>query len=553
MDDLELLLGVMPPAIRQAIEAGTDGEALVEIVLDLGRAPEARFAERGVELTGEVVTRQDIAYVVDRVGDFGKDNRAGIERTLHRISALRNRRGDVIGLTCRIGRAVYGTVDILRDVVEAGRSILLLGRPGVGKTTLLREAARVLADDLGKRVIVVDTSNEIAGDGDIPHPGIGRARRMQVPSPDQQHAVMIEAVENHMPQVIVIDEIGTAAEAMAARTIAERGVQLIATAHGNTLENLLQNPTLSDLVGGIQVVTLSDEEARRRGTQKTVPERKAPPTFSVLIEIQDKERLAVHHDVAEVVDRLLRDAPARPELRTRTAAGEVEIHPSSPLPSATPATSAAAAAATSAPSATSATSAINTLGERGEPGDRTRQGGRGQSWPGLPAWGSAPASFAPRRTRKLVRIHPYAVSKAKLERAIRKFRAPALIVEDLEGADLVLTLKAQERRQPRRLRDAQARGIPVAIVKSNTIVQIENTLRAALDLGEPAEIEAADEAALKEVEAGIDEVLGVGEPVELPPRNTYLRRLQHQVVERYGLASESKGEGHYRRVVIYPA
>jgi stage III sporulation protein SpoIIIAA len=513
MDDLELLLGVMPPAIRQAIEAGTDGEALVEIVLDLGRAPEARFAERGVELTGEAVTRQDVAYVVDRVGDFGKDNRAGIERTLHRISALRNRRGDVIGLTCRIGRAVYGTVDILRDVVEAGSSILLLGRPGVGKTTLLREAARVLADDLGKRVIVVDTSNEIAGDGDIPHPGIGRARRMQVPSPDQQHAVMIEAVENHMPQVIVIDEIGTAAEAMAARTIAERGVQLIATAHGNTLDNLLQNPTLSDLVGGIHVVTLSDEEARRRGTQKTVLERKAPPTFSVLIEIQDKERLAVHHDVAEVVDRLLRDAPARPELRTRTAGGEVEIHPSPSPPSAAAASLATAAA---------------------------------------PAWRPAPGAFAPRRTRKLVRIHPYAVSKAKLERAIRKFRAPALIVEDLDGADLVLTLKAQERRQPRRLRDAQARGIPVAIVKTNTIVQIENTLRAALDLGEPAEIEAADEAALKEVEAGIDEVLGVGEPVELPPRNTYLRRLQHQVVERSGLASESKGEGHYRRVVIYP-
>ena len=541
MDDLELLLGVMPPAIRQAIEAGTDGEALVEIVLDLGRAPEARFAERGVELTGDLVTRQDIAYVVDRVVDFGKDNRAGIERTLHRISALRNRRGDVIGLTCRIGRAVYGTVDILRDVVEAGKSILLLGRPGVGKTTLLREAARVLADELGKRVIVVDTSNEIAGDGDIPHPGIGRARRLQVPSPDQQHAVMIEAVENHMPQVIVIDEIGTAAEAMAARTIAERGVQLIATAHGNTLENLLQNPTLSDLVGGIQVVTLSDEEARRRGTQKTVLERKAPPTFGVLIEIQDKERLAVHHDVAEVVDRLLRDAPARPELRTRTAAGEVEIHPSSPLPS------------TAATTPASATSAIATAGERGEPGERARLAERGQPWPGLPAWRSAPTAFAPRRTRKLVRIHPYAVSKAKLERAIRKFRAPALIVEDLDGADLVLTLKAQERRQPRRLRDAQARGIPVAIVKSNTIVQIENTLRAALDLGEPAEIEAADEAALKEVEAGIDEVLDAGEPVELPPRNTYLRRLQHQVVERSGLASESKGEGHYRRVVIYPA
>ncbi|MBV8202542.1 MAG: AAA family ATPase [Acidobacteria bacterium] len=524
MDDLELLLGVMPQHIRHAIEAGTDGEALVEIVLDLGRPPEARLAERGALLSAEPVTRQDIAYVVDRVGDFGKDNRAGIEHTLHRISALRNRRGDVIGLTCRIGRAVYGTVDILRDVVEAGKSILLLGRPGVGKTTLLREAARVLADDLGKRVIVVDTSNEIAGDGDIPHPGIGIARRMQVPSPEQQHAVMIEAVENHMPQVIVIDEIGTAAEAMAARTIAERGVQLIATAHGNTLENLLQNPTLADLVGGIQAVTLSDEEARRRGTQKTVLERKAPPTFGVLIEIQDKERLAVHHDVADVVDRLLREAPARPELRTRTAAGEVEIRPSSPQPSGSAA-------------------APGGFGGRGETGERG----------GAPAIRPAAATLPRRPARKLVRIHPYAVSKAKLERAIRKFRAPALIVEDLDGADLVLTLKAQERRQPRRIRDAQARGIPVAIVKSNTIVQIENTLRAALELDEQAALQAADEAALEEVEAGIDEVLDAGAPVELSPRNTYLRRLQHQVVERCGLASESKGEGHYRRVVIYPS
>src|SRR3989442_2470881 len=186
-------------------------------------------------------------------------------------------------LTLRVGRAVYGTMEIIRDVVEAGRSILLLGKPGVGKTTLLREVARVLADEMGKRVVIVDTSNEIAGDGDIPHPGIGRARRMQVATPSLQHAVMIEAVENHMPEVVVIDEIGTEQEAAAARTIAERGVQLIATAHGNTLENLMLNPTLSDLVGGIQTVTLSDEEARRRGTQKSVLERKAPPTFQTLV------------------------------------------------------------------------------------------------------------------------------------------------------------------------------------------------------------------------------------------------------------------------------
>jgi stage III sporulation protein SpoIIIAA len=541
MDDLELLLDVMPPAIRQAIAAWTGGgEALIEVVLDLGRPPEARFAERGADITPAAVTREDIAHVVGRVGSFGKDNRAGIERTLHRISALRNRRGDVIGLTCRIGRAVYGTVDILRDVIEAGRSILLLGRPGVGKTTLLREAARVLADDLARRVVVVDTSNEIAGDGDIPHPGIGRARRMQVPSPEHQHAVMIEAVENHMPQVIVIDEIGTAAEAMAARTIAERGVQLIATAHGNTLDNLLQNPTLSDLVGGVQVVTLSDEEARRRGTQKTVLERKAPPTFGALIEILDKERLAVHHDVAEVVDLRLREVPARPELRTRGADGSVQIEAG-----ARAGAGGRGAADAHAPAAGRSARALH---DSAAPRDGEAR------WPRPPhdAPGSAAAARL-RPPRKLVRIHPYAVSKAKLERAIHKFRAPALVVGDLDGADLVLTLKAQDRRQPRRLRDAQARGIPIAIVKSNTIVQIENTLRSSLDLGEPAELRADDEAALREAEAGIDEVLGRGEPVELAPRNTYLRRLQHAAVERHGLASQSKGEGTFRRVVIFPA
>src|SRR3954452_18401648 len=310
-DDLKLLLAVMPPAVRATVEAHPRRAELVELVLDLAPLPEARFHDGGELHSQQAVTREEIAYVVERIGRFGKDNRAGIERTLHRISAMRNRVGDVVGLTCRVGRAVYGTVDILRDVIEDGESILLLGRPGVGKTTLLREAARVLADELGKRVVVVDTSNEIAGDGDIPHPAIGRARRMQVPVPEEQHAVMIEAVENHMPQVIVIDEIGTAAEALAARTIAERGVQLIATAHGNTLENLLQNPTLSDLVGGIQAVTLSDEEARRRGTQKTVLERKAPPTFDVVIEIMDVDKLAIHPNVQETVDRFLRGTPPR--------------------------------------------------------------------------------------------------------------------------------------------------------------------------------------------------------------------------------------------------
>src|SRR3954470_7774634 len=332
-DDLELLLAVMPPPIRHALEEREGAEPLIEVVLDLGRLPEARLPDHGLDLSPEPVNREDIAYVVDRVGRFGKDNRAGIERTLHRISAMRNRVGDVVGLTCRVGRAVFGTVDILRDVVERGRSILLLGRPGVGKTTLLREAARVLAGELGKRVIVLDASSEIAGDGDIPHPGIGRARRMQVPSPDHQHAVMIEAVENHMPQVIVIDEIGTELEAAAARTIAERGVQLIGTAHGNNLDNLMLNPTLSDLIGGIQSVTLGDEEARRRRTQKSVLERKAPPTFDVIIEIQDRERVTVHSDVAETVDSLLRGDPVAPELRWRDEEG---IHRSQARPRPSP-------------------------------------------------------------------------------------------------------------------------------------------------------------------------------------------------------------------------
>ncbi|HRC85458.1 MAG TPA: AAA family ATPase, partial [Thermoanaerobaculia bacterium] len=298
-----MLLEVLPVEIRELLAGHPERLQLIEIVLDLGRIPEARLADgRAIDLLPRPVAAEDLAHVVARVSRFGGDNRAGIGGTLHRISAIRNRVGEVIGLTCRVGRAVFGTVDILRDVIEEGRSLLLLGRPGVGKTTLLREAARVLASDLGKRVVIVDTSNEIAGDGDVPHSGIGRARRMQVPSPDQQHAVMIEAVENHMPQVVVIDEIGTLAEAMAARTIAERGVQLIATAHGNTLDNLLRNPTLSDLVGGIQAVTLSDDEARRRGSQKTVLERKAPPTFEVVVEIQDRDRFAVHHRVADVVD-----------------------------------------------------------------------------------------------------------------------------------------------------------------------------------------------------------------------------------------------------------
>src|SRR6187455_1069445 len=321
IDDLDALLTSLPPEIVAAVHALPDRQSLIEVVMDLGRRPEARFPDAEVELLEREIVEEDIAFVVDHIGSFGDDNRAGIERTLHRISAIRNRGGKIVGLTCRIGRAVFGTIEIINDFVETGKSILIMGRPGIGKTTMLREAARVLADDMGKRVVVVDTSNEIAGDGDIPHPAIGKARRMQVKTPSVQHEVMIEAVENHMPQVIVIDEIGTELEAQAARTIAERGVQLIGTAHGNNLDNLMLNPTLSDLIGGIQSVTLGDEEARRRRTQKSVLERKAPPTFDVVVEIQSRDRVTVHPDVAETVDALLRGDPIAPELRWRDEAG----------------------------------------------------------------------------------------------------------------------------------------------------------------------------------------------------------------------------------------
>jgi stage III sporulation protein SpoIIIAA len=503
-DDLDLLLRVMPERVRRAVEGDPERAELLEIVLDLGRPPEARYPGGGRDLGAEPVSREELDAVVERVGRFGADNRAGIERTLHRISALRNRDGAVVGLTCRVGRAVFGTVDILRDVIESGSSILLLGRPGVGKTTLLREAARVLADELSQRVVVVDTSNEIAGDGDVPHPGIGRARRMQVPSVDAQDTVMIEAVENHMPEVIVIDEIGTRAEALAARTIAERGVQLIATAHGNTLDNLLQNPTLSDLVGGIQAVTLSDEEARRRRTQKTVLERKAPPTFDVLIEIQDKDAVAVHRDVAEVVDRLLRGDPSSPEVRRRTAAGGVEIEAPPPEPA--------------------------------------------PAWPGVERRREE-AAGPPARPSRILRVFPYAVARSRLEHAVDKLRLPVYLVDDPLDADVLLTTKAQERRRPKRLREAEARGAPLHLLRSNTVPQMEKFLRSMFPEGGPPRDR---EAAVADAREAAVEVVHEGRPVELPPRGSHLRRLQHEVATEHHLQSESRGVEPYRRVVIYP-
>lgn len=565
-DNLSDLLAVLPPAIATAIDRlrndpGRSG--LIEIVMDLGRPPEARFQDEEVTLAELDVTREDLHYVAERIGNFGEDNRAGIERTLHRISAIRNRTGDIVGLTCRIGRAVYGTIAILRDLVESGESILILGRPGVGKTTMLREVARVLADDLHKRVVIVDTSNEIAGDGDIPHPAIGRARRMQVPTPTLQHAVMIEAVENHMPEVIVIDEIGTELEAMAARTIAERGVQLIGTAHGNTLENLMMNPTLSDLIGGIQSVTLSDEEARRRGTQKSILERKAPPTFNVMVEIITRDEVAVHRDVAVTVDAILRSAPIRPENRRRTDTGEVEIKNNEDArrdPTAGPRLPANGHAVPSGPR-----DIVDLSARKAARSGMAEDRGSGEFVEDQRYVPPAPFALRGRGTEaKPLRIYPFGVSRNRLEQAIQQLNAPAMIVRDVREADLVVTLKNYFRRKPQPIREAEARGTAVYVLRSNTGIQMESVLTTLLphavrrvaavpefgadeDRGAPPDVTDA----LEEAEVAISAVMEGAPPVALTPQGSYVRKLQHQLADRYNLGSRSKGREPNRRVEIY--
>ena len=493
-DDLDALLQALPSHFQQPLHGREDRSELLEVILDLGRRAEARFLHEEVYLHHGEVSQEDIDFVVDRISTFGDDNRAGIERTLHRISAIRNRSGQIVGLTCRVGRAVFGTISIIRDLVESGKSILLLGRPGVGKTTMLREVARVLADDMRKRVVIVDTSNEIAGDGNIPHPAIGRARRMQVPTPALQHSVMIEAVENHMPEVIIIDEIGTELEAAAARTIAERGVQLVATAHGNTLQNLIMNPTLSDLIGGIQSVTLGDEEARRRGTQKSILERKAPPTFDIVVEIQSWERVAIHPDVETTIDAILRRRPVSPEQRWMDEEGEVhkELKTLSPAP--------------------------------------------------RPVLAPAPASLP---STRFSRIYPFGVNRSRLEDAVRKLKLPVTLVNSFTEAEVVLTTKTYYRKRPQALRAAEAEGVPIFVLRRSSVSQIEQYLMSIFGLEKPA---GTINVAIKEAQDAVDRISAGEADIELSPQSSFIRRLQHQIAERSNLLSRSKGNEPTRRV-----
>ena len=539
--ELGLLLDILPQRVADNLRARKDVDEILEVVLDLGRLPEARFPSGDVALDDQDITRSDLDNVVQRIGDFGADNRAGIERTLHRISAIRNRRGEVIGITCRVGRAVFGTIKIIEDLAFSGKNILLLGRPGVGKTTMLREMARVLSVEANKRVIIVDTSNEIAGDGDVPHNAIGRSRRMQVATPAHQHGVMIEAVENHMPEVIVIDEMGTELEASAARTIAERGVQLIATAHGNTLDNLVMNPTLSDLVGGVQSVTLGDQEARHRGTQKTVLERKGPPTFDVVVEIQDWSRLAVHDGVAHVVDQWLRGFPVAPEVRWMDEDGQVNRVKEPARPS----------------EASLAPWRPNQPRRSDQSRQRDDQPLQSQSQPG-------PAPFTQESeaddSHMDLKIFLFGIGRDKLEAAGVEAGVPVQVANELRRADVVLTTKTHYRRGSQLVRTAESTGTPVYVLRKNTMPQVQEFLHTiskewrdngAGSGGGGEDYKATLEQALQEAEEAAQRVLSGEFSIQLAPQRSYVRRLQHMLGQRYNLASTSKGRDPARAVLFY--
>ncbi len=525
-NDLDKLTNVLPDKVRRFINY-EKMEDVIEIVLDIGRTPEIRHSDGKIEYLGEeFVTDEDINYITTRLQEFTSDNRSGIPGTLHRISAIRNRQGKIIGLTCRIGRVVTGTIACIKDICMMNKSILFLGRPGVGKTTKLREISRLVADELGKRVVIVDTSNEIAGDGDTPHPAIGHARRMQVTQPEFQKDIMIEAVENHTPEVIVVDEIGTEAEAQAARTIAERGVMLIATAHGNTLENLIKNPTLSDLVGGIQSVTLGDDEAKRRASQKTVLEREKQPTFDVVIEILDRNTLAVYKDTAEAVDYILRGWPIRPEIRKVDKTYDTPTQPQSDKDE---------------PKISDIPKEIDKLEQKLEHNTD-----------------SLKYSFSRQKyvedMKGFKKIYLYAVSRTIVEKVIERLDLNAEVTRNIEDADIVIAHKNFIKGGAKVLSVANDYRLQIFYVKTNSMAQIQKVLKEALDIVETSQTLCGyyddAERALDEAKVAINKILAGAKDVELTPQNQHIRKLQHELVEQHNLTSKSIGEGNNRHLRI---
>ena len=550
-DDLEQLLNVLPPFINAPLEKHPRREYLIEVVLDIGRRPEARFSDGTEYLSYRTIVWQDIDSILKKLGKFSGDNRAGIEKTLHRISSLRNRKGSVIGLTCRIGRAVFGTVSIVRDLLEQKKSILLLGRPGVGKTTAIREIARVLSDGMKKRVIIIDTSNEIAGDGDLPHPSIGKARRMQVLNQQNQHEVMIEAVENHMPEIIIIDEIGTELEAAAARTIAERGVQLVGTAHGNALENLVKNPTITDLIGGIQYVTLGDEEAKRRGSSKSILERKAPPTFEVAIEIHDPKTWVIHESIENSVDLLLqgRSLPVQQRSLTKKVCDYIDCKLIYNQKGDT---------------------AIDSLAR---PLNNEKKQKNDYLLKRL-------TSTDKLKTKKLLKLdnttknqlkqkftflYIYGINNHDIKSLIKTLRLPIIITKEIQYADAILALANLVKSNRKLKQISHSKKITIHTIQSNSLVKIAKALRL---LAKKKSISLLEKKVsnvnlpnfivnefltpLEEARLAIEEIVIPNNTIiDLFPRNSELRKQQHELISHYQLKSFSVGKGKKRRVRIF--
>lgn len=540
-DDIQALINVLPEKIAGVINENGNLDKLIEVVMDVGRIPLARYTNGDLPLSSDEVSYEEIDAVVEKIGTFDLDNRAGMERTLHRISAIRNRRGRIIGLTCRVGRAVFGTLDIIADYIDSGKSLLILGKPGIGKTTMLREAARILSAK--KRVVIVDTSNEIGGDGDVPHPAVGDARRLQVAQPALQHEVMIEAVENHNPEVIIIDEIGRELEAQAARTIAERGVQLIGTAHGQTISNLLMNPTLSDLIGGIESVTLSDEEAKRRGTQKVVLERRSPPTFDVLVEIRQRNQVVVYQDVAEAVDALVRGIELQPELRTKTTKGQI-IREKAPAP---------------------VLEGSGNSGSQTQPGEgkkgrkqlsRSQENiveisGKSKSDLGEFKQTATKSAKDPAFRKETIRVYCYGVARNRLNEAAERLDVPVMVVNNLEEADMLMTLRPYYRERQQIIVEAEERGIPIYVLRSNTTAQIEYTLANMLKI-EVQEQAVEWEDVEEETISAIRSVLsGEASWVDLSPADHAIRRIQKEMIDQAGLVCQPFGKEPRRRLRIY--
>ena len=552
-DDLTQLLDVLPTFISGPLEKHPRREQLVEIVLDIGRRPEARFAKGTDYLSYRTIVWQDLDYILKRLGKFSGDNRAGIEKTLHRISSIRNRKGNVIGLTCRVGRAIFGTVSIVRDLLEQKKSVLLLGRPGVGKTTAIREIARVLSDGMKKRVIIIDTSNEIAGDGDLPHPSIGKARRMQVSNHQNQHEVMIEAVENHMPEIIIIDEIGTELESAAARTIAERGVQLVGTVHGNALENLIKNPTITDLIGGIQYVTLGDEEAKRRGSSKSILERKAPPTFEVAIEIHDPQTWVIHENIEQSIDLLLQGQSLPVQRRSliqdynnlidcKIIYNQKEVDMNNDI----------SLKRFSSDKKQKKNYLLNRLPQSEKLKTKKLVKNNG--------------SLKTELKEKFTFLYIYGINNQDVKSLIKTLGIPVIITKEIQYADAILALANLVKNNRKLKQISHSKKITIHTIQSNNLLQIAKALRLLAKRKELTPIKTNTNnkqlanlisqeflTPLEETRLAIEEiVIAKSIPVDLVPRTSRIRKQQHELVTHYQLKGVSVGKEQNRRIRILP-